>query len=275
MGVRVLSLFLLLLCCCFCVPACCAAAVPIAHESVIFTAKECAKIIRAAEAGVKAGTVHQEQVRTPPAPARPPARTHAPSSSQHSCMAALVLKCVPPRMLQAMLQGPTGAPIRKPDIRDSTNMWVTLGPELDWVRGTIEAVLPAAEAGFGVKSKGLFPRGLVQVARYAKGHHYQWHTDSNNFRINPETGVTDNNGRVLSATVQLSGHEDYSGGEVELGGQLNMSKAVGSVAVFPSYLPHRVCNAIHSDHARRGLPSCCRDAALILAATWLGWCFRQ
>ena len=154
-------------------------------ETVIFTAEECAAIIAKTNAGVAAGTIVQEQ---------------------------------------AKLQGRDG-PMRKPEVRDSTINWVTIGPDSglvrygrraallpfavqrtptatctantlavfvvlasvlaagcfnaqEWVRARLEAALPAAEAAFSVQTDGLFPKDLLQVARYDDHHHYTWHTVS-------------------------------------------------------------------------------------------------
>jgi hypothetical protein len=98
--------------------------------------------------------------------------------------------------------------------------------------------------------------------RYYSGDHYSWHTD--NIPEIPGTSTAPSqshlasDGRVLSVTVQLTSgvagsvagsdsgsntgsgsNASYSGGAVSVLG-IEMPKSIGSLAVFPSYVPHRV-----------------------------------
>jgi predicted 2-oxoglutarate/Fe(II)-dependent dioxygenase YbiX len=97
----------------------------------------------------------------------------------------------------------------------------------------MESQLRRGESAWGVRSLGLGTHG-IQVATYKEGHHYEWHTDSSA----PVGGVS--RGRIMSVTVQLSPPEAYTGGEVEMGTHGNISTAIGTMALFPSYLPHKV-----------------------------------
>tara|TARA_Y100000593_G_C4318560_1_gene342323 strand:+ start:1725 stop:2417 length:693 start_codon:yes stop_codon:yes gene_type:complete len=68
-----------------------------------------------------------------------------------------------------------------------------------------------------------------------KGH-YDWHYD---------LGRTDGNDtcRKVSAIVQLSDSNDYTGGEVEthcIGGRIIHGKKMGCIIVFPSFVLHKV-----------------------------------
>lgn len=97
----------------------------------------------------------------------------------------------------------------------------------------MESQLRHGEHTWGVRSLGLGTQG-IQVATYNEGHHYEWHTDSSA----PVDGTP--RGRILSVTVQLSEAQSYVGGQVEMGTHGNISAAIGTMALFPSYLPHKV-----------------------------------
>jgi predicted 2-oxoglutarate/Fe(II)-dependent dioxygenase YbiX len=55
----------------------------------------------------------------------------------------------------------------------------------------------------------------------------------------PAQGQSRTSGRAVSITVQLSDPSEYDGGELEVA-SLNASKEVGTVALFPSYMVHKV-----------------------------------
>jgi PKHD-type hydroxylase len=75
----------------------------------------------------------------------------------------------------------------------------------------------------------------VQIGRYDKGSHYDWHCDS----FNPDEF---GNQRKLSSVLFLSNPEDYEGGTLEIKELDNPLPRLpkGSIVVFPSVLPHRV-----------------------------------
>lgn len=65
-------------------------------------------------------------------------------------------------------------------------------------------------------------------------HHFGWHYD-----MGPETPSP----RKLSFSLQLSGEEEYTGGDLEfmdLDTPLQASKSKGLIVAFPSYKAHRV-----------------------------------
>lgn len=76
--------------------------------------------------------------------------------------------------------------------------------------------------------------GKLQVSKYESGDFYGWHMDS---------GKEKNSQRKLSISIQLSGPEEYEGGELQFlkgGHPLDMPKAQGTAIIFPSYIYHRV-----------------------------------
>jgi PKHD-type hydroxylase len=71
----------------------------------------------------------------------------------------------------------------------------------------------------------------IQLAVYGVGEKYDRHID-----LGPgEAGL-----RKLSASVQLSDENDYDGGDLEIWGCQEKSRAQGSLFIFPSYLVHGV-----------------------------------
>ena len=100
----------------------------------------------------------------------------------------------------------------------------------------------------------------LQYARYLEGGQYDWHIDGNQDHhaariLVPSIGnpiplnVTPSPGyqglvRKLSASVNLTNREDYSGGDLELRcyDRLHIFNDApkGSIIVFPSFMEHRV-----------------------------------
>ena len=81
--------------------------------------------------------------------------------------------------------------------------------------------------------------GDIQYTEYdeADEGHYDWHHDINWAEDRAYS-------RKLSITVQLTGEDDYEGGEFSFcevqNPDLDASKKLGTVLVFPSYLQHKV-----------------------------------
>jgi len=75
----------------------------------------------------------------------------------------------------------------------------------------------------------------IQLLRYQKDSHYDWHCDYGN-----AAGPC----RKLSMTIQLTNHWEYNGCEVVLkdwyNRSHNISKEIGSVTVFDSKIAHKV-----------------------------------
>jgi PKHD-type hydroxylase len=92
-----------------------------------------------------------------------------------------------------------------------------------------------------------------QFTIYKKGQFYDWHKDGfNNPFNNPNDINFHGKIRKLSCTVSLSDEKEYSGGELEFKIQDDNAKKSsiikckeilpkGSLVVFPSFVPHRVC----------------------------------
>lgn len=87
-------------------------------------------------------------------------------------------------------------------------------------------------AGWRINAGGLSD---VQIARYAKGGHYDWHIDST--KPSPERLQ-----RKLSVSILLSDPETYTGGDLVLDrtATLRPTKKQGSIIVFPSCVYHKV-----------------------------------
>lgn len=80
----------------------------------------------------------------------------------------------------------------------------------------------------------------LQITRYEKGEHYDWHTD--NYWKLDDHGTQ----RKLSAIVQLSKPEDYQGGKLEFFNGIHPPEEIplfekqGSIIVFPAGEWHRI-----------------------------------
>ena len=74
--------------------------------------------------------------------------------------------------------------------------------------------------------------------RYDIGGNYNWHCD---YGIAPKRGLS----RKLSMSIQLTPSEEYHGGELQVvdygNHTLTIPGDLGTVIVFDSKLPHKVC----------------------------------
>ena len=79
----------------------------------------------------------------------------------------------------------------------------------------------------------------IQLAKYKKDHHYNWHEDWDPMEIRKDGMI-----RKLSVVILLSDPSEFKGGEFQFQNSyapettIKMSK--GSILVFPSYITHRV-----------------------------------
>jgi PKHD-type hydroxylase len=92
----------------------------------------------------------------------------------------------------------------------------------------------ANENGFHIAVEN---RAELQFTEYTaeKNGHYDWHHD---VQWNGQSGLD----RKLSITVQLSGADEYNGGDFEFD-ELKTNadfRSQGTVLVFPSYLRHKI-----------------------------------
>jgi PKHD-type hydroxylase len=121
-------------------------------------------------------------------------------------------------------------------IRSSSVKWIPKDKEWGWLYDKMMAMI--IEANDNVWNFDLY--SVLDDIQYTEYHatndgHYGWHQD-----IGPGALST----RKVSITVQLSGPDEYEGGDLEYwkGGQ-DIQKAPrgkGVVFIFPSYMMHRV-----------------------------------
>jgi len=146
-------------------------------------------------------------------------------------------------------------------VRDSQNQWV---PHTHWVCGLIWHYINLAnDTNFGYDIEQ-FDGGSVQYTKYEAGQYYNWHKDdgvANQYApslANPEEDFIKSKTkkiRKLSVVVQLSSHEDYTGGEFQFMEDYNKTffapKKKGTIIIFDSRLPHRAKKVISGE--RRSL----------------------
>jgi PKHD-type hydroxylase len=136
-------------------------------------------------------------------------------------------------MMKAPKEGTLEGSSVSKKIRDSSVEWLDLNDDTRFIYERLEkeitlrnqAVWKYDLDGFGEK---------LQLTRYVKGQHYDWHRDSGKAKLS---------NRKLSCVVLLSKPSDYQGGELEFFGKESDSKAhleQGSVVLFPSFMHHRV-----------------------------------
>lgn len=79
----------------------------------------------------------------------------------------------------------------------------------------------------------------IQLAKYEKDHHYDWHEDWGPLEIREDNMV-----RKLSVVILLSDPSEFKGGEFQFKNpydtDITVKMSKGSVLVFPSYITHRV-----------------------------------
>jgi PKHD-type hydroxylase len=116
-------------------------------------------------------------------------------------------------------------------IRSCTVRWL----DDDWLRDLLWSYVEQANnRGFQVALDG---RAEMQFTEYTaeQGAHYDWHHD---VQWNGQSAQD----RKLSVTVQLSGADEYEGGDFEFDEVKTNAdfRSKGTVLVFPSYLRHRI-----------------------------------
>lgn len=120
------------------------------------------------------------------------------------------------------------------EIRRSSVVWLRRGEGYQWVHdrlGTIVQQLNQSTFHFDISGFD----GGIQLARYDQSDEgfYTWHMDAGE----------KNNGRKISISVQISGSEDYEGGNLELFYKSRpyiADRTRGAVVAFPSWVMHRV-----------------------------------
>ena len=126
-----------------------------------------------------------------------------------------------------------GATADKSSIRRSRVTWLDIGQHVQVYQVLADLIARVNAEYFRFDLSGLGE--MVQVARYDAGDkaEYGWHQD-----IGAEVS------RKLSVTLQLSDHESYDGGDLEIfkaaSQVIKADRTRGAMTVFPSYQMHRV-----------------------------------
>lgn len=117
--------------------------------------------------------------------------------------------------------------------RDSSIKWLTPDDKHSWIYDTLIHYIQEANSIWKFDLYNVIDD--IQYTEYkGGGNHYDWHID---------IGPGSISHRKVSVIVQLSDPSEYKGGELQIntGGQIKTIPQVkGSVAIFPSYLLHRV-----------------------------------
>lgn len=121
-------------------------------------------------------------------------------------------------------------------IRSSIVKWIPQNDQWSWLYDKMINMASIANTALWNFDLHTAPE-QIQFTEYhaSQGGHYGWHQD-----IGP--GMLSL--RKVSITVQLSGPEDYQGGDLQIwqGGDspIDAPKGKGTVVIFPSYMMHRV-----------------------------------
>ncbi len=115
-------------------------------------------------------------------------------------------------------------------IRKSSAVFIFPSESTHWVfKRLSEAICEINDAVYGFEISQ-FREGF-QFTRYEVGEYYGPHFDIGPGRLAE---------RKLSATVQLSPPEDYTGGELVIYPEFVAARSQGSMTVFPSFMCHDV-----------------------------------
>ena len=136
--------------------------------------------------------------------------------------------------------------------RNSKNTWI---PTTSWIGSfCLSYVMRANRENFLYDVEG-FDGENMQYTEYGEGEFYQWHTDGGLANVfKPEAlrehwandFIQSNSERVrkLSFTLQLSGSDEYGGGELQFqddnGNSYFAPKKKGTIIIFDSRARHRV-----------------------------------
>lgn len=142
------------------------------------------------------------------------------------------------------------------DKRNSTNAWV---PTTEWIGGFLWHYIARANRENFLYDLSHIDGESMQYTRYGEGQHYDWHTDAGISTFSkPNAGhnkdvdanisdfliASTESVRKLSFVLQLSGPDDYEGGNLQLmddsGKSIIAPRMRGSMILFDSRTPHRV-----------------------------------
>jgi PKHD-type hydroxylase len=122
--------------------------------------------------------------------------------------------------------------------RKSTIKWIPQNEEWFWLYEKLANLAVTANETLWKFDLHQIPEMIQYTEYHAPSGHYDWHAD-----IGPNILSQ----RKISITVQLSGPDDYGGGNLELfrGGSTDgpfesAPRHKGCVYLFPSYMMHRV-----------------------------------
>ncbi len=121
-----------------------------------------------------------------------------------------------------------------PAIRKSNIKWIHHDEKSAWVYDRIRDLSIEANNSIWKFNLHSVLDSIQYTEYYANGGHYGWHTD---------IGPGSINHRKVSITIQLSGPDEYEGGDFDLwyGSEfMTMEKKKGSAILFPSFTLHRV-----------------------------------
>ena len=124
------------------------------------------------------------------------------------------------------------------NLRKSEIGWLNPDSELRWLFERVKACMNGVNSDWFRYDLTGFEG--IQFTKYSseggEGDFYSSHVDA--------ASLPGGTVRKLSFTIQLSGPESYSGGDVVLYSSLidsaNLSRAIGSISFFPSYTIHEV-----------------------------------
>ncbi len=121
-----------------------------------------------------------------------------------------------------------------PAIRKSNIKWIHHDEKSAWVYDRIRDLSIEANNSIWKFNLHSVLDSIQYTEYYANGGHYGWHTD---------IGPGSISHRKVSITIQLSGPDEYEGGDFDLwyGSEfMTMEKKKGSAILFPSFTLHRV-----------------------------------
>ena len=124
------------------------------------------------------------------------------------------------------------------DYRKSEVCWIPENEESVWLYDKIAYYANEANKVMWDFDIWGFPDDLQYTLYHGDGGHYDWHLD-----LGPSIA-----NRKLSMVLQLTGPEEYTGGDLQIncGGTIStVVKEKGLITFFPSFLLHRVTILFH------------------------------
>jgi len=123
------------------------------------------------------------------------------------------------------------------EARNSMIKWIPFSEDTKWIYDKLGDLATIANTDVFNFDLYNMPENIQYTEYYGTDQgHYDWHMDVGGSGLMKF--------RKLSITVQLSGPDEYEGGDLQLwtGGQYPMTapRGKGNVVMFPSYIMHRV-----------------------------------